>query len=452
MNINLSVSVGEAVDKYSILCIKKNEIKNEEKLKAIRDEMNVIYPQIRQLISTYDYHYQCLLKINKDIWDLSEKVRDPDLTVDYKNTLFLETFYKNDARFRIKNKFNKLSSSALKEQKSYPGSQIVLFLNHNFRQHNHYIRYVSLCYDTVILNTTNDYYESIKILFENDPHIMINNIMIDTNVNQDIYNINYDEPIPNLLNYYDFSNEPCINYIMGGRLGDFIHTIYVIMIKYEQTGKIGKLYITDQLQYGGDEFSISLNQTFEELYPIISKQHYIKSFEIYNHQSIDINLNDFRKNSNLYGLPWLHLMSNTFNIPMIVKPWITMNVDEKYKDVILIHQSTNSWRRIHHFTPIVENLIDGKKCMFITCNPKEYEQYSLKHKVPLEIKSNLYEMFVAINSCKLFIGNQSSPLTFAMALKIPLIVESAEGHFYNYKYYDNFYYFTPQHYQIENYI
>lgn len=445
MNINLSVSVGEAVDKYSILCIKKNEIKNEEKLKAIQDEMNVIYPQIKELITEHNYHYQCLLKVNKDIWDLSEKVRDPNLSVDYKNTLFLETFYKNDARFRIKNKFNKLSSSALKEQKSYPGSQIVLYVNHSYKQHEHYIRYLSLCYDVVILRVFIDYYEEINKSFSNDPHIIVHKI--DENVS---YHISYDEPIPNLLNTYDFRDDQSINYIMGGRLGDFIHTIYVIMIKYEQTGKKGNLYITDQLQYGGDEFSIPLNQTYQELYPIISKQHYIKSFEIYNQQRIDINLNHFRHNPNLYGLSWLFLMSNTFNIPMLVKPWITMDVDEKYKDVILIHQSTNSWRRIHHFTPIVEKLIEGKKCMFITCNPKEYEQYSLKHKVPLELKSNLYEMFVAINSCQLFIGNQSSPLTFAMALKKPLIVEAAEGQFYNYKYYDDFYYFTPHHTQLEN--
>src|SRR5687767_5976883 len=109
MNIVLSVSVGEAIDKYSILSIKNIAIKDNHKLKSINDEMDIIYPQIKTIINKYNYHYRCLLHINKEIWDLSEKVRDDNIDINYKNTLFLETFYKNDARFRIKNKFNKLS-------------------------------------------------------------------------------------------------------------------------------------------------------------------------------------------------------------------------------------------------------------------------------------------------------------------------------------------------------
>jgi len=432
MNINLTVSVGEAVDKYSILCIKKNQIKDLHKLKLIEDEINVIYPQIKDIIIKHQYHYQCLLWINQDIWDLSEQVRDPNITVEYKNTLFLETFYKNDARFRIKNKFNKLSSSFLNEQKSYPGTQIIISDVNN----EHYIRYLSLCYDYVILNVTEENYQLIKHFYDDDPHIIVK---ID-----DIVKINdIQEPITNLLHRYNFINKKYINYLIGGRLGDFIHCLYGVMCNYEKTGKKGNVYITDQLQYGGDGFSHPLTETYNELYNIVISQNYINSFEIYQNQHYDINMNNFRNYQELHTESWLQIISNCFNTPLIDKPWIKINqIDEKYKNVILIHQSFIDRRKIHHFLPELENIIKNNQCMFITCNIMEYHYFKLNHLVSLDLKNNLYEMFVAINSCKLFIGNQSSPLSYAYSMFRPLIAESTEDQFYTHKHYPDGHWIT----------
>ena len=141
-NINLPVSVGEALDKYSILSIKKDQITDPNRLIDINNEIALIQNAILPLISKYTYHYTCLHNINKEIWDLSSQVRDPLITIDHKNTLFLQTFYKNDARFRIKSKLNKLTSSQIREQKSYPGSCITFNPIDDYIDKNGYMRYL----------------------------------------------------------------------------------------------------------------------------------------------------------------------------------------------------------------------------------------------------------------------------------------------------------------------
>ena len=133
------------------------------------------------------------------------------------------------------------------------------------------------------------------------------------------------EPIPNLLHKYNFSYvapEPVLNYICGGRLGDFIHALYVVKCKYTQTGKKGNVYITDDLKWGGDGFAVSVKQTYTELYDIVIQQPYIENFSIYNGQPVkfDVNLNQFRSYSNLYHDSWLEIMSNKFGVPLIEKP------------------------------------------------------------------------------------------------------------------------------------
>lgn len=442
MNITLTVSVGEAIDKYSILSIKENEIKDVEKLKSIHEEMDLIYPQIKEVMEKHDYHYQCLLHINKEIWDLSEKVRDDHLTIDYKNTLFLETFYKNDARFRIKNKLNKLSLSVLNEQKSYPSNNIIFAPLPNildYQEKNHYIRYMALCYDAVVLLTTVDTFNNVKQLFSNDPHIMVTNDV--DKVGNDLNIIN--EPIPNLLNTYNFSFEKSIHYIVSGRLGDFVHLLYVVMCKHKETGLKGNIYITDDLSFGGDSFSCPLQQTYKELYDIVIQQTYVETFSMYKGEPIDINLNHFRNSPVLFSQSWLKILSTSFNFKMLEEPWILCEKDEQYANTVLIHQSIHGTRKVDAFLPILENIIKNNKCVFITCNVAEYAHFKLKHLVSLLLKPNLQDMFIAINSCKFFIGNQSSPFAMAMSMFKPGIIQNTEGSFYTHPHYPDLHWITP---------
>jgi len=121
MSIQLEVSIGEALDKYSILEIKERYIQNSIKLEHILQEKVAIYPIISSFLTTCPYLYRLLQKVNTKIWFLVEETRDKD--VSYK-TIMKE----NDARFRIKRKINDMCCSYIKEQKNCIAQPYILFI------------------------------------------------------------------------------------------------------------------------------------------------------------------------------------------------------------------------------------------------------------------------------------------------------------------------------------
>ena len=130
MNIKLNkilaeISAGELIDKITILEIKKEKIKNKEKLSDIEKELKSLNAtsadkipnknKIKDLIDN-------LKRINLRLWDIEENKRLAE-----KNKIFDERFielsrevYKtNDERAKIKLKINKILGSNIKEVKSH---------------------------------------------------------------------------------------------------------------------------------------------------------------------------------------------------------------------------------------------------------------------------------------------------------------------------------------------
>ena len=123
--ILVEVSVGELFDKISILEIKKDKIKDEEKLKYIIDEYNLLKEQMvdkvklnEKLIGLFD----TLKDINSKLW-----VIEDDKRLCEKNSDFGEKFIKlsrdihflNDKRASIKLEINNQTGSKIKEIKEY---------------------------------------------------------------------------------------------------------------------------------------------------------------------------------------------------------------------------------------------------------------------------------------------------------------------------------------------
>ena len=119
--MNISVSVGEAIDKYSILQLKLAKITDPTKLVEIQKEIAALQICTEYIIG-YDFFYKLLVHINDQIWILTDiiKVMLPN------NPAFPwtsdEIFKLNQKRYRLKNAFNILSGSEIKEQKSYSQS------------------------------------------------------------------------------------------------------------------------------------------------------------------------------------------------------------------------------------------------------------------------------------------------------------------------------------------
>ena len=73
--INLPVSLGEAIDKLTILEIKLENIKDCRKLE-VKNEYDILYNQLYNIIEKYKSYYNLMKEINLDIWYLMDKLRD----------------------------------------------------------------------------------------------------------------------------------------------------------------------------------------------------------------------------------------------------------------------------------------------------------------------------------------------------------------------------------------
>ena len=123
--ILVEVSVGELFDKISILEIKKDKIKDEEKLKYIVDEYNLLKKQMVDKVKFNEKLsglFDALKDINSKLW-----VIEDDKRLCEKNSDFGEKFIKlsrdihflNDKRASIKLEINNQTGSKIKEIKEY---------------------------------------------------------------------------------------------------------------------------------------------------------------------------------------------------------------------------------------------------------------------------------------------------------------------------------------------
>ncbi len=123
--ILVEVSVGELLDKISILEIKKEKIKNQEKLKYISDEYNILKAELNKNIKLdvkLSGLFDSLKDINSKLWIIEDEKRMCE-----KNSDFGEKFIKlsrdihflNDKRANIKLDINNHTGSKIKEIKEY---------------------------------------------------------------------------------------------------------------------------------------------------------------------------------------------------------------------------------------------------------------------------------------------------------------------------------------------
>lgn len=197
------------------------------------------------------------------------------------------------------------------------------------------------------------------------------------------------------------------NFLLGGRLGDLIHALYVA----KNTPGKHDMFITDRRDLHSDGFLLPLEETYEELYPIITTQPFCKSFKIYKDEDIE-NLSMWRRYA--YSASWTQLLANTFNVPVNGESWMSWGKSRTFEEKIIIHSSPHPARAGHHWD-IVLDMYKGR-CVFLGTD-EEYSSFGKD--IPHQLPRNLMDYFTIINSCKFFIGNQSAPLAIAHSLAVP---------------------------------
>ncbi len=120
--INAPISIGELVDKITILEIKKNKFQNS-KLENVLKELSFLKKLMeKHQIEITDDLFTQLKEINLTLWNIEDQIRIKEKNKEFDN-IFIElarsVYFKNDKRSEIKKRINRLSNSEITEEKSY---------------------------------------------------------------------------------------------------------------------------------------------------------------------------------------------------------------------------------------------------------------------------------------------------------------------------------------------
>ena len=123
--ILVEVSVGELLDKISILEIKQEKIKDSEKLKFINEEHSILKNQLNNNVKSdqkLNVLFESLKQINAKLWVIEDDKRQCEKEKDFTETfikLSRDVHFLNDDRAKIKLEINNHTGSKIKEIKEY---------------------------------------------------------------------------------------------------------------------------------------------------------------------------------------------------------------------------------------------------------------------------------------------------------------------------------------------
>jgi hypothetical protein len=122
--MKIEVSIGEIVDKYTILMIKASKIQDVAKLENINKELTYLIDILKKedpLMTDYPLT-KALFEINKELWKVEDDLRDLERVKDFGKefVILARNVYKlNDKRAHIKKEINMKHGSEFVEEKSY---------------------------------------------------------------------------------------------------------------------------------------------------------------------------------------------------------------------------------------------------------------------------------------------------------------------------------------------
>ena len=122
--IEIPISIGELIDKLSILQVKKNKIQNKTKLDLVDKEYKMLYNLSKEYLTSNEINdlYNGLIDQNSKLWEIEDKLRVLETESRFEGEfidLARKVYFTNDDRFDLKNKINSILSSEIKEVKEY---------------------------------------------------------------------------------------------------------------------------------------------------------------------------------------------------------------------------------------------------------------------------------------------------------------------------------------------
>jgi hypothetical protein len=201
----------------------------------------------------------------------------------------------------------------------------------------------------------------------------------------------------------------------SGDLGDIIYSLPAIRAKGG-----GKLILFDnpkKTAHGMTEAKML------RLKPLLLEQSYITDVE-FSESPLESSLNGFRDHGSHGNLTDMHLATQGFTWQERATPWITVRNKRTTYDVV-IHRSARYHNNNFPWNDIVNHYYNRIGFMGLE---EEYKTFCrIYGEVPLIEANDFLAMAEVINGCKLYIGNQSSPLAIAHGMFKDLIMEISPG-------------------------
>lgn len=124
--MNIKVSIGEVIDKLTILEIKKAKLQDLQKLANVENEYNYLLDKLNETKITnhtsFKRYYNDLMEVNLQLWDIEDGKRSCEREKDFGEhfvQLARQVYIKNDLRASIKKAINIYYNSDIVEEKSY---------------------------------------------------------------------------------------------------------------------------------------------------------------------------------------------------------------------------------------------------------------------------------------------------------------------------------------------
>jgi hypothetical protein len=191
--VHLPTSIGEAIDKLTILDIKLERITDANRKADVQREHDALlkHSELTDFVQTHADLYNTMKKANAIIWDMMDVLRTNISTEEYLKTC-KDCIEFNDIRFRIKARINQASNSELREQKSYKATVFKLAIMGLHESHAHIstvqrilqrpLQYYGILYDEVQMTaddmSTNDNGANVIVNLNDFSHIMTDEIQL----------------------------------------------------------------------------------------------------------------------------------------------------------------------------------------------------------------------------------------------------------------------------------
>lgn len=214
-------------------------------------------------------------------------------------------------------------------------------------------------------------------------------------------------------------------YVVGGRLGDLLHVMWVVKRRWETDGRKAVIVMSDR--YGGDTFSRGLRGTWDDVRGLLEGQEYVERLELdegsWEPPEPDgaVNLNVWRSNGML--VDWTTILANVYGLERVdpAGGWIAPPASPAapadvlgapLKDLVVVHQSKV---RLNPSFPW-DSVLANNECVFVTCDASEYDSFPHRDRVRCHVAKGISEMAAIVGGAKAFCGNQSAPLALAVAM------------------------------------